>query len=480
MTRPRGAAAALALAVGIGLGPAPALAQAPEVEPNNTSGTANPIVVPGTPKGLRSAAISPAGDVDFFSVEAKAGNLLYVLTSGADLVLTLFAANATTTCTEIPPPPPPTNLPPPSPDCLLKVNTPLTSDPGDVPTDSFLFQLPADGTYFVQVAHSSAGGTGNYTIRAEIVKESMVATGAGSGGGPHVRAVEAADGFPRVDLLAYAPAFAGGVRVATCDLNGDGFPDVLTGPGPGNAPHVRAFNGVTGDQLPGPAGSFLAYAPTFLGGVFVACRDVNGDGRADIILGPGPGLAPHVRVLDGGTLASLHEFFAYDPAFAGGVSVAAGDVTGDGAADLVTGPGPGGGPHVRVLAGGTLAPIHDFLAYDPNFLGGVFVAAGDVNGDGTADLVTGPGPGGGPHVRVLAGGTLASLHEFFAYDPAFFGGVSVATGDVDGDGTADIITGAGPGGGPHVRALDGPTLASILEFFAYAPGFPGGVLVGGD
>ena len=71
------------------------------------------------------------------------------------------------------------------------------------------------------------------------------------------------------------------------------------------------------------------------------------------------------------------------------------------------------------------------------------MALGDVNGDGTVDLITGAGPGGGPHVRVLSGTDLRELHSFFAYAPGFAGGVSVAAGDINGDGRTDIITGAG-------------------------------------
>ena len=59
------------------------------------------------------------------------------------------------------------------------------------------------------------------------------------------------------------------------------------------------------------------------------------------------------------------------------------------------------------------------------------------------------------------------LASFFAYDPAFAGGVRVAAGDLDGDGRVDLITGAGPGGGPHVRVFSGVDLHELASFFAF-------------
>src|SRR5690606_31752291 len=94
-------------------------------------------------------------------------------------------------------------------------------------------------------------------------------------------------------------------------------------------------------------------------------------------------------------------------------------------------------------------------------------------------LVLGAGAGGGPHVRVIDHETGQDRFSFFAYAPQFTGGVQVATGDVNGDGVLDIITAAGPGGGPHVRVFDGRNgqqLSSpVGSFFAFAPGFGGGV-----
>jgi membrane-associated phospholipid phosphatase len=170
---------------------------------------------------------------------------------------------------------------------------------------------------------------------------------------------------------------------------------------------------------------------------------------------------------------------AYDAKFAGGVSIASGDVNNDGTADIVTAAGAGGGPHIRVFSGSTGAEIFGYMAYDVNFTGGVSVAVADVDGDHRADIVTGSGPGMAPQVRIASGatGTVVRLSEFFAYDTAFVGGVRVAAGDANGDGRAEIITGAGPGGGPHVRIFDGQSLTEIKGFMAFDPQSTQGVRV---
>jgi len=88
------------------------------------------------------------------------------------------------------------------------------------------------------------------------------------------------DGSVRFSFLAYA-GFTGGVHVALGDVNGDGFADIITGAGAGGGPHVKVFDGITGDEI----ASFFAYDLTFTGGVFVAAGDVTGDGKADIVTG---------------------------------------------------------------------------------------------------------------------------------------------------------------------------------------------------
>src|SRR5262249_4239671 len=100
----------------------------------------------------------------------------------------------------------------------------------------------------------------------------------------------------------------------------------------------------------------------------------------------------------------------------------------------------GGAPIVRVFNGNT--EKLEITADDLNFTGGVRVAVGDVNGDGVPDIITAPSPGGGPDIHVYDGKTGNLIRQFFAYAPNFTGGCYVAAGDVNGDGYADIVIGA--------------------------------------
>ncbi|MBX9578818.1 MAG: multicopper oxidase domain-containing protein [Gemmataceae bacterium] len=253
---------------------------------------------------------------------------------------------------------------------------------------------------------------------------------------------------------------------------------------------ARVLTGGEGKLAPSEA---ITFFPGFTGQVRVATGDVNGDNVEDFIAGAGPGGSPRVKVVDGKTGATVADFFAFEPAFTGGVNVAAGDLDGDGKAEVIVTPDVGGGPRVRVFAAGAsgLTPTADFFGIaDSDFRGGARAAAGDVNDDGVGDLIVAAGAGGGPRVAVWdgasrSGGAFARrlVGDFFAFEPALQNGAYVTAGDFDGDGFADLAFGAGPGGGPRVRALSGKDLVKgrgetvLADFMAGDPADRGGVRV---
>jgi hypothetical protein len=306
----------------------------------------------------------------------------------------------------------------------------------------------------------------------------IMATGSGPGMAPLVRVFNAESGVKLMEFNAYSTGYLGGVRVATGDVDGDGDQDIVTAPGANSGPDIRVYDGTTGVLIR----EFLAYSPLWSGGEFVAVGDVNADGYADIITGADAGGGPHVRVFSGKDGTPLQSFFAYTVGYQGGVRVAAGDVNGDGHADIITAPGGNSGPDLRVFDGVTGTLIREFLAYDRSYSLGFYVAAADINGDGIADIITGSGdgPSSGSNVRIFNGLTEALIRNFFVFPTSFQGGVRVAaTADANGDGAAEVVVGAGAGGGPAVEVIDSTSLRVLDQFFAYDPMFPNGVYVGG-
>ncbi len=277
----------------------------------------------------------------------------------------------------------------------------------------------------------------------------------------------------------YALVVSGSVQIG-----GFGVPTIVVGAGP-KPTNPTAVRGYTAGGEANPAIDFEAY-PALQGyGTRIAAGNIEGGGIQAIVTGPGPGPdhPPLVRAFaaDGSAITGV-EFLAYGVQ-ANGVNVCCGDINGDGTDEILTGAGPGEvfGPHVRgwEVAGGTVTamPGVNFLAYGtPRW--GVNVACADIDGDGTDEILTGAGPGAvfGPHVRGwnYDGATLAPIAgvSFFAYGTLKWG-VEVTGADIDGDGIDEIVTGAGPGEvfGPHVRAwnYDGSTLTAIpgVSFFAY-------------
>lgn len=316
----------------------------------------------------------------------------------------------------------------------------------------------------VTAIQPDANADPRFDLSGDDVPDLVAGMGAG---GSEARVFSGADLAVLAAAPPFGPAVTGGVRVASGDIDGDGVADVVTSMASGGG-RVKAFSGATLSVL----ADFQPYGDSFRGGVSIALGDTNADGRADLIVAPAAGAGP-VRVYSGadGAVLLSGSPFGGDP---GGLHVAAGDINGDGRADIVVAQARGN--VVAVFSGTDLSVLGSGAPYGPAFAGGISVAAGDVNGDGRADLITAPASGPGP-VQAFDMGTLSVLSSGHPFGTDYAHGLRLASSDLDADGHDDVIVGSGPGAGPRVRVFSGADQHVMGDFFAFAPGFPGGVEV---
>ena len=259
-------------------------------------------------------------------------------------------------------------------------------------------------------------------------------------------------GIASKDAMGAAVAGAG-------DIDGDGLPDVVVGaPNADDLANKLKDNGSV-TVVFGPDGSRQqviagSVAKAFSGSA-LALGDVNGDGHADIIVGAPKADdvaskhvdAGSVTVISGSDFAPLQTFFGASAKAGAGSSVAVGDIDGDSNADIIIGaPNDGGTGSVTVYSADRTELLKKSGAAKKDAFG-KSVASGDVNGDGKADVLVGaPGADNGNlkdvgSVTVLAFGDQVLQSQTGTVAKAALGN-SVAAGDVNGDGFADVIAAA--------------------------------------
>ncbi len=210
-----------------------------------------------------------------------------------------------------------------------------------------------------------------------------------------------------------------------------------------NGAFIRTYD-MSGKQT---QNGFFAQRGDAPSGATVFVADVDQDGFDDVV----SAAKGAVTVSFGGTRKPV-TFRPYGSAYTGTLYLSVGNANRDAALEIVVGR-EGKPPETRVFtwSGKELAR---WSAYMPLFSGGVRVAMGDLDGDGMREIVTAAGPGGGPHVRIWKTDGKVWGGSFFAFDPNEAGGISIAVGDVDKDGKDEIIVGSGRGAKPRVRVFD--------------------------
>lgn len=361
-------------------------------------------------------------------------------------------------------------------------------------------------TAMVPAGAASAGPHDNLASTSTdntVLFGALTATGSDTGPGT-VKVYDAVSGQEIVSFAAYdVIGYNGGTRVALADVTGDAIPDLVTAPGAGLATgaRVQVYDGsaLLAGTLPiVPLVSFLPYTtPTlYTGEVHIAAGDFNGDNKADIVTGNVPPKGPTVKLFDGANLAGnpLASFKPFGGTYQGGARVAVGNVNaddilnnGNDRPDLIVGQSKNGSLIKAYdgdqLLAGKFKVLLQKAVFPTVVKGGVFLAAGNIDGDARIDILVGLGSGAKSFVYAFEdasnGNTAAKLLKKSAVQyGASKAGVRVAAVDLTGDGLAEVLTTAGTGLSPYrLRVLNSLTLTAINTFFEQAPDFADGRFV---
>lgn len=314
----------------------------------------------------------------------------------------------------------------------------------------------------------------------------FLATVPAQGGSPNLKVYTSA-GKRVVNTYALAKSFRGGLSVAGGDVNGDGLGEIMIGTGVGSAPQVSLFTATGKLRL-----RFFPFPSRLRTGVNVASTDVDGDGRAELIVAPAGSYAPLMRIFrynaKTNKFVRMMDVSVQGGRFRGGLNLEAGDLDRNGLGNIVVTPATRGrGSTVEVyeynLTTRKFARVTTFSAYAKSFQSGVATAIGDVDGDGNNEIITSPAPGA-TDIRVFtySNRRAVKLSNFMAGASSFRGGADVAALDVNNDGRDDILTISYSNGLPGIRVFSKnignnkfSRLTSRFPAFVYSANFLKGV-----
>lgn len=240
--------------------------------------------------------------------------------------------------------------------------------------------------------------------------EVLVASGPGRVGEIRVFAIAGAgesrtlSELPAFRFRPFGDRYVGGLTVSAGEVNGDGWEDIAVAKSRGGDVSVFLSPSFGGAISAAPFRTFTPFGASSLGGASVAFADVGtfvggrlvdaarSDGRAELVVASGTGMAPSVAVYDlsGARAEKVDSFRPFSAAVRGGLAVTAGRYDTDSIDDVVV-TSASGGPGTEIYDGRVAAADNARLASFAAFAGtsrpraSAFAAAVDRNGDGRID-----------------------------------------------------------------------------------------------
>ncbi|MBI4438294.1 S8 family serine peptidase [Candidatus Uhrbacteria bacterium] len=307
----------------------------------------------------------------------------------------------------------------------------------------------------LQFAQAFAGGVRSTSAIPERKTSSSLVTAQAQGQASIVRRVNG-QGDVLSEFQAYPSGFTGGVRLAMGDVNGDGVEEIITGAGRGGGPQVRIFT-LDGEVM----GQFFAFDEGDRNGIFVEAGDVNGDGVDEILVTGDEGGTGQVRIFNRyGHLKGAYFPFGRTSA---PVRLATGNLDDDAELEIASALGRGSDGRV-LIHDGNGRYVSSLTAFNAS-VSALTLAAEDLDGDGIDEVIAGAGAGHSPLVSVYTSSGEERL-RFFGFPVAFMGGVEVAAGDIDQDGRSEVYVFPQSLGGPQLRIF-GDDANVIGGFFAF-------------
>ena len=251
-------------------------------------------------------------------------------------------------------------------------------------------------------------------------------------------------GLDFANAVTYGSGGSEAYSLAVADVNGDGKPDLVVANANGDTVGVLLGNG---------DGTFQTAVTYRLGGYHatsVVVADVNGDGKPDLLVascGSGSNCANGtVSVLLGNGDGTFLTAVGYASGGSGATSVAVRDLNGDGKPDLVVGNYCVNSSCVNgvvgVLLGNGDGTFQTAVTYPSDGIYAFSVAAADVNGDGKPDLLVANllnNNSTAGSVSVLLGNGDGTFQTAVTYDSGGYEALSLAVADVNGDGKFDLL-----------------------------------------